>query len=237
MPQILMLRKAHYFSLDNDLIDVHAKTIGATALAVYTALARYANRKTGECWPSIARLAHLLDLARNTVKTALRRLEAAGLIIIKRRRDAAGDATSHLYTLLDASPAAVEARLMQRRAALVSPDEGRSPADPPQPDEGRSITDLPSVTSCPPGRSIIDAEPKIPEPGRVNQADGAAGAGKDTLKAPTKRPCPHPLDERRHFGDLGLCTHCYAMIDIDDEAPIDDMQPGQEAQAADTRAA
>jgi DNA-binding MarR family transcriptional regulator len=132
MAQILMLRKAHFFSLDNDLIDVHAKVIGSTALSVYVALARFVNRKTGECWPSIGRLASLLDLARNTVKAALRTLEAAGLIAIRRRRDPAGDATSHLYTLLDASPAAVQIRLAQRhRAAVEAPETGRAPDDPP----------------------------------------------------------------------------------------------------------
>jgi DNA-binding MarR family transcriptional regulator len=133
MAQILMLRKAHFFSLDNDLIDVHAKVIGSTALSVYVALARFVNRKTGECWPSIGRLASLLDLARNTVKAALRTLEAAGLIAIRRRRDPAGDATSHLYTLLDASPAAVQIRLAQRhRAAVEAPETGRAPDDPPR---------------------------------------------------------------------------------------------------------
>src|SRR5690348_7766086 len=50
---VIVLKRAHFFSLDNDLIDVHAQTIGALGIAVYAVLARYANRRTGECWPAI----------------------------------------------------------------------------------------------------------------------------------------------------------------------------------------
>jgi hypothetical protein len=48
---VVVLKRAHFFSIDNDIIDVHAKTIGAIGIAVYAVLARYANRRTGECWP------------------------------------------------------------------------------------------------------------------------------------------------------------------------------------------
>ena len=44
---IFLCHPGHYFSLDNDLIDHHAKTIGIIGVGLYTALARYANRKTG----------------------------------------------------------------------------------------------------------------------------------------------------------------------------------------------
>ena len=60
---IFLCHPGHYFSLANDLIDHHAKTIGIIGVGLSTALARYAHRKTGECWPSIGRLAHLLDCA------------------------------------------------------------------------------------------------------------------------------------------------------------------------------
>ena len=202
MAQIVVLKRAHFFGLDNDIIDIRAKTIGATALAVYTALSRFANRKTGECWPSIGRLAQLLDLARNTVKTALRKLEEVGLITIKRRRDPAGDATSHRYTLLDCSPEAVDARLRQRHAAAVAARErGRSTIDPPP-----STTDLP-------GRSTIDPEPEVsPEPKDMNQAM-RSGAEEKPLKTTASSPCPHPEEERSYFGDITVCQHCWRMLD------------------------
>jgi hypothetical protein len=187
MAQIVILKRAHHFSLDNDIFDVHARTIGPMATLVYTALCRYANRKTGECWPSIGRLAHLLALARNTVKAALRTLEAAGLIAIKRRRDPAGDATSHLYTLLDPTPQAVEARLARRTAAALAPDEGRAGDDPPP------------VSSCPTGSSAIDPEPQNPRTTELNQAE-AARAAKDKPATPPRPPAlivPSPTRPER----------------------------------------
>src|SRR3989442_3804290 len=114
---IVVLKRAHFFSLDNDLIDVHAQTIGALGIAVYAVLARYANRRTGECWPAIARIERVLGLARSTLKCSLHKLEAACLIAIEKLRSEAGDPTSNLYTLLDPSPTAVD----QRRAAQEAP--------------------------------------------------------------------------------------------------------------------
>src|SRR5712691_7783121 len=96
---IVVLKHAHFFSIDNDIIDVHAKTIGALGIAVYAVLARYANRQTGECWPAIARIERVLHLARSTVKVYLHKLQEAGLIAITERQSAAGDPTSNLYTL------------------------------------------------------------------------------------------------------------------------------------------
>src|SRR5438128_1765190 len=108
--QIVKLKPGHRFSIDNDIIDIHAKTIGAIGVAIYAVLARYANRKAGECWPTIGRIARMLDLARSTVKVYLRKMEKAGLIAIEERQDPLGDPTSNLYTLLDPSPDAIDQR-------------------------------------------------------------------------------------------------------------------------------
>jgi DNA-binding MarR family transcriptional regulator len=215
MAQIVILKRAHHFSLDNDIFDVHARTIGPMATLVYTALARYANRKTGECWPSIGRLAHLLALARNTVKTALRTLEAAGLIAIKRRRDPAGDATSHLYTLLDPTPQAVEARLARRTAAALAADEGRAGDDPPP------------GSCCPTGRAALDPEPQDPPTIELNQA-GAAHAAEDTPATTPRPPCPHPIEERSHYSDIAICRHCWTLLAPQAEPGPGASEPGEE---------
>jgi hypothetical protein len=226
MAQIVVLRKSHFFSIDNDIIDVHAKTIGATALAVYTVLSRYANRKTGECWPSMGRLAHLLDLARNTVKAALRTLEQAGLIAIRRRRDPAGDATSHLYTLLDCAPNAVDARLTRRHAAAVAPPEG-----------GRSADDPPLVTSCPTGRLPIDPEPSSsPQPKEDNQVR-RSGAEENPPPAAASNPCLHPLEEQSYFGAITVCQHCWALFETQAATTSEGPASGEEGQAHATCAA
>ena len=217
MAQIVVLKRAHYFSLDNDIIDVHAKTIGALGVAIYATLARYANRKTGECWPAIGRLAQTLQLARSTVKVYLRKLEEAGLIAIMERQDAAGDPTSNCYTLLDPSPSAIDKRLAARTApAAPVPEGGRPPADPP-----------PAATQ-PPGRPSPDPEPSSLEPKEENQPE--CSRTQETSKTPPSNPCPHPLEELSHFGTITICQHCWAMLDTQTATTPGDPQQGEESQ-------
>jgi len=192
----------HYFSLDNTLIDHHAKTIGIIGVGLYTALARYANRKTGECWPSIGRLANLLDCARSTIKIYLRKLEAVGLIIITERRDEAGDATSHLYTLLDPSPAAIDRRHAAHAAAVAAAPEG-----------GRLNADLPPADCQPTGRLPGDPEPSPSEHTEENQAEECSyELAEETT--PKTRTCDHPADERLRFGEVAVCPHCWATFEV-----------------------
>jgi hypothetical protein len=49
-------RTAHWFWIDNAILDRHGPALGAIGLALYMALARYANAKTGQCYPSLGRL-------------------------------------------------------------------------------------------------------------------------------------------------------------------------------------
>jgi hypothetical protein len=201
MAQIVVLKRAHYFSLSDDIIDIHAKTIGAIGLAIYTTLARYANRKTGQCWPSIERLARTLDLARSTVKVYLRKLEDVGLIAIQERQDAAGDPTSNLYTLLDPSPSAVNKRLASRTAlAAPEPERGRLPADPPP------------AAGQPTGRPPADPKPPSSLTTEENQVM-RSGAEANPPQAAASNPCPHPLEERSYFGDIAICQHCWTMLE------------------------
>ena len=218
MAQIVILKRAHYFSMDNDIIDVHAKTIGALGVAIYATLARYANRKTGECWPAIGRLAQTLQLARSTVKVYLRRLEEAGLIAIRERQDAAGDPTSNSYTLLDPTPSAIDKRLAARKATTVPvPEGGRPPADPPP-------------AACQPtGRPSADPKPSPLEQKEENHAD--CSRIEENSTTPPSNPCPHPLEELSYFGDLAICQHCWAMLDRQAAPTLGDPEPGKESQA------
>ena len=198
---IFLCHPGHYFSLANDLIDHHAKTIGILGVGLYAALARYANRKTGECWPSIGRLAHLLDCARSTIKISLRKLEACGLITITKRWDEAGDSTSHLYTLLDPSPTAIDRRHAAHEAAVVAaPEGGRLPADPPP-------------AACrPTGRLPADPEPSSPEHTEEHHA-GRCSTEQEEETQEQAKACEHAPEDRLHFGDISVCQHCWAPFD------------------------
>jgi Helix-turn-helix domain len=190
-------------SIDNDIIDVHAKTIGAIGIAIYAVLARYANRKTGECWPAIARIQRTLNLGRSTVKRYLHRLEAAGLITVEERWDAEGDRTSNRYTLLDPDPTAIAQR--------------PEPPDPPvlfdpaiATEGGGSATDLPSVPCDALGGSTTNPEPTDPQ----NQQRATTNDGASWGQTNRQRTCLHPVDEVHRMADaMTICLHCFSILD------------------------
>ncbi len=220
MARIITLKRAHFFSIDNDILDVHAKTIGGVGVLVYVALARYANRTTGECWPAIDRIARTLQLARSTVKLYLRRLEAAGLITITERRDAAGDPTSNCYTLLDPSPAAVAKRQAAKAAsAAPGPEGGRPPADPP-PAACQPTGRTEETPKTPPGTDLRHTYDKSSQPRTAARP-----------KTPPENPCPHPLEERSYFGDITVCQHCWTMLDMQADTTPRGPEQGEESQA------
>jgi len=229
MAQILVLKPGNFFGLANDLLDVHGKTIGPLGILVYVGLARYANRTTGQCWPSIDLIARTVRLARSTVKIYLRKLEAAGLISITERRNAAGDCTSHLYTLLDPTPAVVEARTRDRETCTAQ-EGGRSTVDLPLEDGG--VTDgPPQVGSQPTGRPTDNPKPSSLEPKEENQQEKRLGA-EEPQKPPTGNLCSHPLPEISRFGEIAVCRHCWTMLDTDifvTKTPALDTQEEQDA--------
>lgn len=152
MAQVIPLRP-HTFRVDNILIDDYAADIGALGVAVYAVLQRYADRTTGQCWPSVATIARLLRLSKNCVKKYLHLLARLGLITIAPRATAEGDPTSNLYTVHDPSQReAVQRRQRARGGApnALPPQEnahvvpqGGAPADPKQdPPEQETLTSV-----------------------------------------------------------------------------------------------
>ena len=213
---IVMLTPGHYTSFDNAIIDRHAKTIGAIGVAIYAVLARYANRKTGECWPTIGCIARQLDLGRSTVKVYLHRLEAVGLIEIEERYAAAGDQDANRYRLLDPAPAAVEARRKARAAQALAgllqvaspPERGRSTDDPPpeapQTEGGRSADALPGESADSPQLLTTEEKENHARRRSVELAEETT---------PKTRICDHPADERLRFGEVAVCPHCWAIFE------------------------
>jgi DNA-binding MarR family transcriptional regulator len=214
MAQIVILKRAHFFSIDNDIIDVHAKTIGAIGVAIYTVLARYANRRTGECWPTVARIARMLELGRSTVKRYLHRLQAAGLISIEERWDEEGDRTSNRYTLLAPDPEAIAKQ--QEQAASPTVLAGLTATD-----GGGSATNPPSVPCDALGGCTMNPEPTDPQNQDKGTTNDAAALG------PTARQksCSHPALEVHRFSDgITICFHCFALLgnDVNSEGPCHD---------------
>lgn len=110
MAQAIAIR-INTFRVDNIIIDEFGEHIGLGGVALYSALSRFANRSTGECWPSIKTLAAKFRCATNTIRKHLRKLEKVGLITVEERFSEVGDHTSNKFTLHD--PTNKEARLLR----------------------------------------------------------------------------------------------------------------------------
>lgn len=93
-------RKRPYFTIDNALLDTHGKRLGPHGIAVYTALARFANTDQ-ECWPSRRAIHERTGVSLPQINRELNKLVDFGLILITPQFNEKGDQTSNLYTLLD----------------------------------------------------------------------------------------------------------------------------------------
>jgi len=88
------LKDGEWYWIDKAIIQKYAPRIGASGIAVYNALALFANSKTQSCFPTRKALADILGLSRRTVARKINVLRQSGLIeVIKKNR-------SNVYYLL-----------------------------------------------------------------------------------------------------------------------------------------
>ena len=194
--------RSNAYLIDNILVDEYAEKIGAIGIAVYNVLSRYADRKTGVCFPCIRTIAGKLHLGRTTVKKYLKILYKVDLITILHRTSPDGDPTSNSYMLLDPSP---EKRALRRRQleALLIPQEGTF-----QLPGGGSPDDRPPCPSATDPQS--PADPKQSSP--LNKKNGTSLEA--WLPTEKQKTCPHPPSEIVYLPDnLTLCHHCYGLLD------------------------
>lgn len=123
MAQVLPLRP-HTFRVDNIIIDDYAAAMGAIGVAIYAVLQRYADRTTGQCWPSVPTIAKKLGLSTKCVKKYLHRLAHLGLIGIAPRYTPDGDHTSNLDTIYD--PTQTETVRRRRHGGRVPESTNRA---------------------------------------------------------------------------------------------------------------
>lgn len=107
--QIRDSRSKDWFYLDNEILEVFGgkgkgegeQGIGIHALGVYMVLAKHANNDTQQCKPSYQTIATILGVSRNTVITAIKTLEKAGIISVEQRTSTENKKvhTTNIYTL------------------------------------------------------------------------------------------------------------------------------------------
>ncbi len=101
--EITSRRRWPFYIVDNAILDIYGPKIGPYGIAVYSALARYADRE-GTCYPSMGSIAKKTGISRRTVISTLQKLVEFKLIEVERRHSARGDRDSNLYVLLNVDP-------------------------------------------------------------------------------------------------------------------------------------
>jgi Helix-turn-helix domain len=198
------------FRVDNIIIDEYGEKIGAIGVAIYNVLARYADRDTGICYPSIRLIAQKLALGRTTVKKYLRILLNHCLIAISPRLSDAGDPTSNLYMLLDPSPEKVALR-KRKLEALLTPQEGTFNLDPASGslNVGGSSVDLPPCPSA-----TYPQSPDDPEQSSSSNKKMRTMTEVDLMPTEKQKTCPHPHEFIVMLPDnITICNHCYSLLD------------------------
>lgn len=98
--QVQDRRKRGYFTVDNIFLDAYGKLLKAHGIAVYVALARFANQED-ECWPSRRAIHERTGVSIPQINREINKLVSYSLITVAPQYNEAGDQTSNLYTLLD----------------------------------------------------------------------------------------------------------------------------------------
>lgn len=103
-------RKKTRFFVDNEILEVYSKKLKPQGIAVYCALARFANFTTQACFPSYPKLMQVTGIGnRNTLNKYLDRLEQLGLISVTRNKKR----KPNLYYLLEINSSSIKKTLIQ----------------------------------------------------------------------------------------------------------------------------
>ena len=137
-------RREHpFFMADSAVVLEHGARIVSNALALYTALACFANSRSVECYPPMRRLMQTLGRGRAVVTESIGVLKAHGLLAVEARRHAHGGQASSLYTLLPV-PAKADEPVPIADGLVHAADGGRTQSGRPRP-PGRTPPVLPGV--------------------------------------------------------------------------------------------
>ena len=183
-----MAPRPHSFRIDNVVIDQYATEMGALGVALYAVLQRYADRTTGQCWPSVSTMAATLNLSTRCVQKYLRHLTRLGLIDIAPRYTTDGDPTSNLYTVHD--PTQTEALRRRQRGGAPGAGGGASGALPPQ--EQRNVVHHP------------------PAPGADEQSPDEQYLTSVPTTQTAEQPCNNQAHEHRSpVPEVRICLDCF----------------------------
>ena len=92
--KIRSLNKDGWYWIDKDILGIYGKRLKPSGLAVYNALAYFANSITQTCFPSQGHIAEIVGISRLTVNRKIKLLRNLGLITISKEK------RKNIHTLL-----------------------------------------------------------------------------------------------------------------------------------------
>lgn len=236
--QIRSIRHTHWCWLANDVYDKYGPALGYDGLGCYIALARYANNRTGQCWPSLERLSTDTGATVEATSDLLDRLVSLGLITVQER-----PGRSPLITLLALAPELSRAREdgrvrgeqeeqnKEKKIDLVPQEEkeekvSRVPSEKEQPEQPKafssSLSKKEKKTEAPDETSSWHKPPvTLPTDGRPDNALDAYGVTpeqREVLKEEALRRMAQQGKRLREEGgwETAATVHCL-MCDIFEE--------------------
>jgi hypothetical protein len=183
--------------IENSIIDNMAQ-IGVYGYAVYCAIKRHLNQKTGDCYPSYATIARKIGIDRGTVIRYVKKLKALNLISPLLRFKEDGSPTSNQYN-------------------FSSADEDSSGS------VGSGTKQLPVVAQDnPPGGSAPPEQ--SPFPNKIQRTITEV----DLMPTEKQKTCPHPPEFIMILpDDITICNHCYGLLDenlnLKEESPMSEI--------------
>lgn len=84
--EIRDIRNGDWYWIDKAIIHFYMKKLRASGIAVYNALASFANSKTQTCFPTQKAIAEVIGLSRRTVMRRIKLLKELGLIKAERKK-------------------------------------------------------------------------------------------------------------------------------------------------------
>lgn len=96
-------RRKDKFDIDDVYLNGYAKILGPMVSAVYMSLCRHADLDTQEAFPSEEKIADEWDITDRTVRTAIKKLKEASIIVVEQEKTMKGKWLNNVYILLDKS--------------------------------------------------------------------------------------------------------------------------------------
>jgi hypothetical protein len=183
MATITPLKHTPHTRIENSIIDNMAR-IGVYGYAVYCAIKRHLNQKTGDCFPSYATIARKVGIDRGTVIRYVKKLKALNLVDPLLRFKEDGSPTSNQYNFAPAD-----------ENSSGSAGSGTKPPE-------VVVQDNHPSSSAPPEQS--------PSPNKKHRSITDV----DFYPTEKQKTCLHPTTEIVFLAEnITVCHHCYGLLD------------------------